>query len=271
MIRDNKKNTPFSHIELTRKALAQSKQIDLIVWPEGGLVVDCENEVISKKLSEFTQEIDRHLMYQCNHCLITNQGETCYNQSRYMDRDGQIKAVYNKQNLIPIFEHIPDLFRNFVTKELHGELLFEKGESNQLFLKSQAKIIPSICYDAHSDLLIQKGIDLTGNLLVIQSNNSIFQESAIGLFDTAINIMDATSFRIPMVKSCNSGYGVFSSAKGEILFDSLTPLNQKYISTHTIKIEETFSLFRVLGDWFYYLLFLFLIYIFLLKLNRFKR
>ena len=262
MIRDNKKSTPYSHIELSRKALSQNKKIDLIVWPEGGLLVDCDNQAIVNKLSAFTKEIATPLMYQCNQCIDKKDSNTCYNQSRYMGDKGQIEAVYNKQNLIPLFEHIPDIFKKtFVAKEFHNELFFEQGEENRLFYHPHAKIIPAICYDAHSEKLIKKGLELNGELLVIQSNDRIFKQSHIGLFDTAINIISAISFRVPMVKSSNSGYGVFLSSSGKIIENSLTPLNKRHISVHTVVLRDTFSFYRSYGDWFYWVILLCTLYL----------
>ena len=266
MIRDNKKSTPYSHIELTRKALSQNKKIDLIVWPEGGLIVDCDNKAILNKLSNFTKEIKIPLMYQCNKCKKEGSTNRCFNQSRYMGSGGEVESIYNKQNLIPLFEHIPKIAqKTFIEKEFHNELIFKKGEDNKIFVNTHSKIIPTLCYDAHSNKIIKKGLDLGGEILIIQSNDRIFKKSSIGLFDTAINIVSAISFRIPMVKSSNSGYGVFLSSSGEIIKGSMTPLSKRFTSIHTINIQKSFSLYRLYGDWFYLLLCLLSIYIILNK------
>jgi len=271
MIRDNKKSTPYSHIELSRKALSENKKIDLIVWPEGGLIVDCDNRAISRKLSSFTQEIATPLMYQCNKCLNIKGLNSCYNQSHYMGITGKIEAIYNKQNLIPLFENIPEVLKKtFIEEGFHNELLFKKGEESRLFYNTHANIIPAICYDAHSTELIKKGLHLNGELLVIQSNDRIFQKSQIGLFDTAINIISAVSFRLPMVKSSNSGYGVFTSSSGEIIKGSLTPLYQRFISVHTLELKENFSLYRKYGDWFYLFTLLMTLYLLINKFFKYR-
>lgn len=262
MIRDNEKSTPLSHIELTRKALATNRDVDLIVWPEGGLVVNCENKVILKKLSKFIQEIKTPLIYQCNQAI----DETFYNQSRYINVRGNVESIYNKQNLIPFFEYIPKVLKtNLIDKEFYNELFFEEGKDSSLFNHADVNIIPAICYDAHSHELIRKGLDLKGDLLIIQSNDLIFKKSHIGLFDTATNIVTAISFRVPMVKSSNSGYGLFLSSSGEIIENSLTPANKKHVSVNTVEIKDTFSLYKEYGDWFFWLNFMVLFYIFVRK------
>lgn len=258
MIRDNKKNEPYSHIELSRKALATNPNINLIVWPEGGVSVDCQNKAILNKLSSFTQEIGTALMYQC-HEIIDG---IYYNQSRYMGVTGKLENIYNKQNLIPFFEYIPKIVQNtFIAKKFEGERFYKQGEQNNLFYNDKVSIIPAICYDAHSHELIRKGLKRNGDLLVIQSNDLIFKKSNIGLFDTATNIITAVSFRVPVVKSSNSGYGVFLSSKGEVIENSLTPPNQRYISVHTIAFKKTSSLYREYRDWFYWLSCIFVSYL----------
>lgn len=268
MIRDNKKSTPLSHIELSRKALTLNPNIDLIVWPEGGLLVDCDNKAIAKKLSEFTKEIAKPLIYQCNQALET----TFYNQSRYIGATGKIENIYNKQNLIPFFEYIPKVLDiNLIDKEFYHELFFDKGKTNNLFHNGNVNIIPTICYDAHSHDLIRKGLNLNGNLLILQSNDLIFKKSHIGLFDTATNIITAISFRLPMVKSSNSGYGLFLSGSGKIIKDSLTPINTKFVSVHTLDFGENFSLYKAYGDWFFWLSLMLVVYFFInLNLRGFK-
>jgi len=269
MVRDNKKSTPYSHIELSRKALSQNDKIDLLVWPEGGLLVDCDNQAILKKLSAFTKEIATPLMYQCNKCTDIKGVNNCYNQSHYMGVTGQTEAVYNKQNLLPLFENIPDILqKTFVEENFHKELLFKKGEESKVFDNTHAHIIPSLCYDAHSNKLIKKGLELKGELIIIQSNDRIFKHSDIGLYDTAINIISTTSFRLPMVKASNSGYGVFVSSSGKILKDSLTPLYKRHISINTIELRDTFSLYRLYGDWFYLFTLLLMLY---LLINKFLK
>jgi apolipoprotein N-acyltransferase len=250
-LRDSSSRPGYSYVELTRTALAQSPSIDLIVWPENSVTLSCDDPVISARLSRFVDGIDRPLIYQCVACEGEGTDEKCHNQSRYLDAEGVTRFTYNKQNLIPLFEWMPQTPINaLIEPGLKNELLFHKGEESRLFTDPHARIIPAICYDAHSSGLIRRGVELGGELLIIQSNDRIFKRSAIGLSDLAINIITSVSYRLPMIKASNSGYGAFVEASGRILPDSITPVYQRHISIQTLHLQEETSLYRSYGDWF---------------------
>ncbi len=254
IVRDSKQGQALSYIEMTRELMQEHKLIDLIVWPENGMPVDCNNTYIKNKISLFVKEIKTPLIYQCNECKVSDGSSQCYNQSRFLDPDGELVNQYNKHNLFPLVEHIPKKFSyEFIVDKLKITEDYMVGKKVSLFESTKARIIPSICFDAHSIDLILAGIELGGNLLVIQSNNRIFKQSFIGLFDLSINVMNSVSLRMPTVKVNNSGYGAFISESGMVLDGSITPVYQKTSSTHVLNLNSRYSVFRSIGDWFIYL------------------
>lgn len=254
LLRDGGSRPGRSAIELTREALAESPTIDLVLWPENGVVLKCDDPPVVAKITRFVASIKRPLIYQCVACSQGEEGNICHNQSRYLNANGELVATFNKQNLIPLFEWRPETPVNtLIEPGLQNELLFEKGQESRIFSHPSAEIIPAICYDAHSESLIRRGIELGGELLVIQSNDRIFKRSQIGLFDLAINIVSNVSLRLPMIKASNSGFGAFVEASGRIVPDSITPVYQRHISIHTLPVYHSDSLFHRYGDWFSYL------------------
>jgi apolipoprotein N-acyltransferase len=254
LLRDGRSRPGRSAIELTREALAQSPTIALVLWPENGIALKCEDPPVVEKITRFVASIKRPLIYQCVACEPGEEGELCHNQSRYINADGELVATFNKQNLIPLFEWRPETPVNtLIEPGLQKQLTFQKGKESRLFSHPDAEIIPAICYDAHSESLIRQGIELGGELLVIQSNDRIFKRTQIGLFDLAINIVSSVSLRLPMIKASNSGFGAFVEASGRIVPDSITPVYQRHISIHSMPVHPGDSLFRRYGDWFSYL------------------
>lgn len=248
LLRDSPQRPGYSYVELTRAALESAGPVDLVIWPENGIPVDCDHPGFAQRLSAFVADIATPLMMQCSAC----EGEVrCHNQSRYLDAQGTVQARYNKQHLIPFFEWMPDAtWARLVAPNLQDELLFEKGEQSQLFHHGETAIIPAVCYDAHDMALLHQGTALGGEVLAVQSNNRIFGLTHIGLSDLAINIITSASLGLPMVKVSNSGYGGLLDGYGRILPDSISPLYQRYFAVHELPLVGRETLFRRYGDWF---------------------
>ena len=253
LLRDGPQRPGYSYVELTRAALEEAGPVDLVIWPENGITVECDHPALARRLSTFVADIATPLMYQCTACEATagGEGERCHNQSRYMDATGTARFRYNKQHLIPFFEWLPDAtWATLVAPHLQNELLFQKGESSQLFHHGQTAIIPAICYDAHDMALLRRGTALGGELLAVQSNNRIFGLTKIGLSDLAINIISSASLGLPMVKVSNAGYGGVVDGYGRILPDSISPLYERHFDVYDLPLVGRETLFRRYGDWF---------------------
>ena len=253
VVRDNREARPFSHIEHTRRALRDHGTPDLVVWPENGLAVACDDPIVSRKISEFAASIAIPIMHQCVDCASRN-GEGCYNQSRYVDANGVTIGRYNKRNLVPLFERMPNLpLGSMIGSGLRQETTFlVSGNDPVLFIHDKARIIPAICFDAQSPDLLRTGLEQGGQVVIVQSNDRIFKMSKIGLFDLAINIAGAVAMRVPMVKVSNSGYGAFLQTSGRLVPDSITPVNTALSSVHTLLLEPRSSIYRKYGNWFIY-------------------
>ena len=124
---------------------------------------------------------------------------------------------------------------------------------SKLFRHDKAQIIPAVCFDAQSPDLLRSGLERGGQVLVVQSNDRIFKQSKIGLFDLAINIASAVAMRVPMVKVNNSGYGASLQANGRLVPDSITPVYRRLATVHEVILQPRFSLYRRFGNWFIYL------------------
>ncbi len=179
----------------------------------------------------------------------------CFNQSRYVDEHGVTRYRHNKRNLVPFFEQMPDMpLGETLGNDLRkGKTHLVDGDRSPLFEHDKARIIPAICFDAQSPVLLRSGLERGGQVLVVQSNDRIFERSKIGLFDLAINIASAVAMRVPMAKVSNSGYGAFLQASGRLVPDSITPVYRRMATVHELVLQPRTSLYRRFGNWFIYL------------------
>ena len=250
VIRDNRETRPYSHIELTRQAIRDHGIPDLVVWPENGMLVRCDDSVVSSAIVAFAASIAVPLMHQCVDC--TAGDGRCFNQSRLVDANGNTVARHNKRNLVPVFERRSALLDGRMVRDRARTALTFVADTSEpmLFILDKAAIIPAICFDAQSIGLVREGIEKGGQVLVVQSNDRIFKSSKIGLFDLAINITVAVSLRVAMAKISNSGYGAFMHASGRLVAGSITPVNAVLSSVHSLGLESRDSLYRRRGNWF---------------------
>ena len=250
IIRDSK-HAARSHIELTRQALRENSALDLVVWPENGLFVDCSDPFISERISALAQDIRVPIMHQCFDCTQAEENGDCFNQSRYVNANGESLSRHNKTNLVPLFEQLPSLSLGPAIKdELSNRTFYREGTGASVFEHPKAQIIPAICFDAHSVKLVRDGLEMGGQVLVVQSNDRIFKGSKIGLYDLAINVVQAVALRVPMAKINNSGYGGFVQADGHIVPGSITPPDTVQATVQELDLVQRNSLYRRFGNWF---------------------
>jgi apolipoprotein N-acyltransferase len=249
VVRDSKQSAAYSHVELTRKAIRDHGVADVVVWPENGMAVPCDDARLEPRIAEFAASIAIPVMHQCNDCASNPAG--CYNQSRYVDATGATAWRHDKRNLMPFFERIPAAARNILKGAIADDALYLSGrQQSPLFRHDKALIIPAICFDAQSEDLVRAGLEQGGQVLIVQSNDRIFKQSKIGLFDLAINVSLAVAMRVPMAKVSNSGYGAFLQSDGRLVPGSITPVNTVMSSVHALDLRPRNSLYRIYGNWF---------------------
>ncbi len=262
------------YFDLTKTALTDFPNTDLIIWPESAFPVFLDfykssNSLVSQFL-DFTKSIKKPILvgaYSKDPPEISPRKE--YNALFLFDELGQaIAQPYRKTYLLIFGETLPlvDKFP-WLAKYNPGGTGFGKGSGPIALPFRDIKIGPQICYESlypeFSAKLAQLGVDLMVNL----TNDSWFGSTFEPRQHMIMTLARAVEVRRPLVRSTNTGFSAAVLADGTIL--ERGPLFQKWAGLFAIKLKKqaTQTFFAQFGDWLSMAIFVFLVIV-LLTLRR---
>jgi apolipoprotein N-acyltransferase len=151
---------------------------DLVVWPEGAAMYDAVNDQgLQQQLDIVSDVVGAPLLTGS----ITQRGDATYNSSVLWTPSGGVTALYDKVRPVPFGEYVPD--RAFWTP-FAPELLamvgrdYTPGTRDAVFDVGRAKIGVNICFDIVDDGLLLGSVADGAQVLVAQTNNADFGDTA---------------------------------------------------------------------------------------------
>jgi apolipoprotein N-acyltransferase len=198
----------YNHIERTKVALAESKEVDFIVWPENSVDVD---PYTNKEVFDTLESFDKPLIIGA----IVEQGKKLLNTSILWGDETQ--EIYVKQHLTPFGEYIP--LRSLAKKisPLVNQVDdFSPGDQQKIFTIGQARVAPVICFELIDDEILAKAAK-SSNLLVVQTNSATFGMSAESAQQLSITRIRAIEHSRNVVSVSTTGISAVIDFKGKIL------------------------------------------------------
>lgn len=198
----------YNHVERTKIAFAENKEVDFIVWPENSVDVDpYTNKDVYKELEAF----DKPLIIGA----IVEKGDKLLNTSILWGEKTQ--DIYVKQHLTPFGEYIP--LRSLAEKisPLVNQVDdFSPGNGQKIFTIGQARVAPVICFELLDDQILTQAA-LNSNLLVVQTNSATFGTSAESAQQLSITRIRAIEHSRNVVSVSTTGISAVIDFKGKIL------------------------------------------------------
>lgn len=209
---------------------ASAEKPDLIVWPENALPGWIDDREISSWLSLLVKKTGAFHMV----------GSLSKLDARHVavfliSPEGEIKAEYDKRELVPFGEYVP--MRDFLGKYVKalgamGE--FEEGPYEQPLMEIKGfKIGPSICYESIFDYLFRKQARLGTDIFVNITNDGWYFDTFMPLQHLAEAKLRAAENAVYIARAANNGICAFIGTRGEII--SSTRLNEKTFIIADIK------------------------------------
>ena len=257
---------------LSQELIDKVPEADLVVWPEIPVwfTWDEENEKCRKIIS-LARSVKRPFLICTGE--FQNNGHGYYNMAVMIGRQDTKNQVYRKQRLVPFGEYLP-LEESFpgLRALFPGTLEYRAGHEDILFEIAPGVLgIPSICYEVMFPDHIRKFIRKGGNVILNMTDDAWFGKSPASAVLLAAGLYRAVEFRVPMVRTTNSGNGCFIRATGEIVPGSRTPEFQGTATAFPLVVPETGSLYLKWGDTFFWGLALWLVLSSGIKLWRISR
>lgn len=250
LIRQNSQQR-YSAFEWSAYAIEKHPNANLIILPESSVdtTVFNRHEEFMQALSEFSIKYKKSILFNSAERVDDSTPAQYYNTSQLMRQDGTLGEKYRKNILTPVYENNP--LDNYISI---GTFQFVPGVEDTLIPFENAMLIPSICYEVHSPNFIRNRAKKGGNIIVHVGNFQSFGTGIIAFFDLAMIKLRAVENRVPIVRSCNWGYGAFIEANGSIVPSTFNPPNQRNAISSPLFIPNQRAPYTYTGDLFLYLL-----------------
>ena len=198
----------YNHVERTKIALAESNEVDFIVWPENSVDVD---PYTNKEVFDTLESFDKPLIIGA----IVEQGKKLLNTSILWGDETQ--EIYVKQHLTPFGEYIP--LRTLAKKisPLVDQVDdFSPGDQQKIFTIGLAKVSPVICFELVDDEILYKAAR-SSNLLVVQTNSATFGMSAESAQQLSITRIRAIEHGRNIASVSTTGYSAIIDSSGKVV------------------------------------------------------
>lgn len=197
-----------NHMERSKIALAEKRQVDFIVWPENSVDVD---PYTNKDVFDQLQAFDQPLIIGA----IVEKDKKLLNTSILWGENTQ--EIYVKQHLTPFGEYIP--LRSVASKI--SPLVdrvddFSPGDEGKVFAIGAARIAPIICFELIDDQILHDGAN-TSNLFVVQTNSATFGKSAESSQQLSITRVRAIEHSRNILSVSTTGYSAVIDYQGKVL------------------------------------------------------
>ena len=198
----------FNHVKETDIALKENKKVDFILWPENSVDVDpFRNPEVFEALNRYRVPLIVG--------AIVGRADDILNTSIFWTKE--VQNVYIKQHLTPFGEYIP--LRSLASKIspfVDDVRDFSPGNESTVFTVAKAKIAPVICYELLDDDILEKAAK-SSNLLVVQTNNATFGDSAQSAQQLQITRIRAIEHSRNILSVSTTGYSAVIDYQGKVL------------------------------------------------------
>jgi apolipoprotein N-acyltransferase len=227
-----------NHVNQTKIALAENREVDFIVWPENAVDVD---PYTNKDVYEELESFDKPLIIGA----IIGKGEKLFNTSILWGDNSQ--DIYFKQHLTPFGEYIPLRFLAKKISPLVNQVDdFSPGKGQKTFTIGHARVAPVICFELIDDEILAKA-SKDSNILVVQTNSATFGTSPESAQQLSITRIRAIEHSRNVVSVSTTGISAVIDFKGKVL--NQTSMGTAEHIYATVGLIEQSSPRDRYGDW----------------------
>ncbi|MBZ0256034.1 hypothetical protein K8I31_08230, partial [bacterium] len=248
LVRQNSRQK-YSAFEWAAYAIENNPNASLIILPEAPIdtSIPTIRDQYLKKAAEFSEKHGKALFFNYAEPIEDASPVKYYNTSQIMTPDGRLGEKYRKMILTPVYENNP--IENIFPI---GTFYYKPGRNETVIQFDGANLIPAVCYEAHSPTFIRSRVLKGGDLIIHTGNFQVFGRGVIAYFDLAMVKLRAVEHRVPIVRSCNWGFGAFIEATGAVIPGSLNPPSQRNAYSFQLFIPKHRAPYTAIGNLFLY-------------------
>ncbi len=215
-------------METSHKLAAEGA--DLIIWPEGRRKHYLDDPRIARSFHQQVDSLDTALLFQDFKNLTQVPDQLRHNAAVFIQSNSLQPQIYNKRELIPFGESVPDVFASSmlstVFKSLMGEFFAEikAGDSFASFSYENIQIVPLICFETTKPSFVNNALNSARHsmqedsqpVLVALSNDGWFGSKHQARQHIYSSALRAIENRTPLLHVVNNGPSIFVTPSGRI-------------------------------------------------------
>lgn len=250
------------YLEITDSGLRDHPATDLIIWPETAFPSRVRS---GERIDSFQNKL-RYSVNTMSIPLLSGAYEqdeqgAIYNSLVLFDKKGNFVESYRKTLLLAFGEYFP--FAGYYPKlKVWFPMVsdFGRGLGPQVMtMNDNIKIGAQICYESLFDDFSQKLAANGAQIIVNVTNDSWFGKHAEPYQHGYMTLARALEFRIPLIRSTNTGISTVIGSDGKVYEQS--PIHKEWSGHYSVKYSKTpqrtiYSYYA--GNWPWILFFAFL-------------
>jgi len=198
----------------------------LIVWPESALpLVYSESPAWKKRMEKMSRHAKSYVLIGSLSSRRGKGPQKLYNSAFLLGPDGAHEGRYDKVHLVPFGEYVPLGSLLFFVKKLVPVIgRFAEGRKTRLFDVPGGRFGVLICFEIIFPRVVRRMKN--ARFLVNITNDAWFGHTPASEQHLSMAAMRAVEFRVPIVRSANTGISAIVDATGAIRMRS--PLFEKW-------------------------------------------
>lgn len=225
-------------IAQTNKLNQSQPSPELIIWPEVPIDFSWQNNEYERfRIKSLAKKLKTHLFILPGYRYVNNENALSghFNSANLISDKGENLAEYHKQILVPFFEYLPfsEQFKSYFPNVRN----YVAGTQAVPFDFKGTILAPLICYEALFSSKVRPYVEEKADIIINPGNDGWF--SATGaLSHLSLTLLRSIEYRMPLIRVNNSGVSTVIDQKGNILFDTLSPLGEKTEKIFTLSVAK---------------------------------
>lgn len=248
--------------------IRQGRNLDLVVWPETALPLVFNEEIyVNQVIKTVPPIVNSTLLFGT---IWKDRHGRLYNSSYVLGKNGDVSGIYNKAHLVPFGEYTPLVrYLPFLQKLTAQGAGFASGDGHEPIATSVGKAGILICYEGVFPYITNETVRNGAQFLVNLTNDAWYERTSAAFQHLAFYVFRAVETDRYVLRAANTGISAIIDPRGRIT--SRTPIFEELVLKGTFALRDGITFYVRYGDYFIFILFIFLAAAIIVQLIRKKR
>jgi apolipoprotein N-acyltransferase len=235
-------------LDLSRLALRQHPDLDVLVWPEAELTHPASHP-LSRPVRDFARDHQLEIWTGGPHYGKDSNGVRRKQNSAYRIRStGEVDTRYDKNVLLPFGEFVPFEAQIPLLRKLRGPGRLLAGDGLVVYDDAPARFTFMICYEAILSAYVSDAVREDIDLIVNVTYDGWFGDTSEPHQHLMLAVAQAAQHGVPLLRSTTTGISAVVDAGGSFLARS-RPFHREVVvaELRPVRVPAPYTTW---GDWF---------------------